>query len=202
MKSCDFDGRVTVRWAVKWSFLYCICHDLYGDRHFSDYPWQYMSYKLPIWWQHQAGHARWSHVTFMGMSQSGEPLTGVLFIVYGQCSDLYVDRHFSEYSWQCMCYKLPIRWQNRPVMLDEVMCFVGRVPVRWAVNWSFLYSMCSDLYGDRHFSDYLRQYMSFKLPIRWQHQASHARWSHVTLLGVSQSGELLTDLMPEYFLLN
>ena len=39
---------------------------LYGERHFSEYPWQCMSYKVCR--PYQAGRAGWGHVTLTGVS--------------------------------------------------------------------------------------------------------------------------------------
>ena len=62
----------------------------------------------------QAGHARWSNVTLMGVSQSGEPLHASYSFLYGACSNLYRDRHCSEYPWQYMSYNVPIRADECP----------------------------------------------------------------------------------------
>ena len=119
-------GRHIAIWSYLFPYMYIIARPVNGClqphhhiRHYSEYPWQYMSYKLPIRWQHQAGHARWSHVTLMGVSQSGEPLTGVFCIV---CVVTYmVTGTFLNIHGNTCLTSFQFGGNIRLVMLDEVM---------------------------------------------------------------------------------
>ena len=60
---------------------------LYGDRHFSEYPWQYISYKVSICRPYQTSCTGCGEVILMGVSYSGESLRGFSRFMY-RCMEI------------------------------------------------------------------------------------------------------------------